>query len=97
MEKDEKIAVALKYEIKDKAPKVVAKGKGYLAELILKLAKEYNIPIKHDSILVKELYKLELEKPIPPELYNAVAVVLAWAFNLNKKLKEKITKNFQIK
>ncbi len=94
MEKKEKLAVALKYTPKEEAPKVVAKGRGYLAELILKIAKNHNIPIKKDSKLVKELYKLELEKPIPPELYKAVAVILAWAYNVNQKFKEKILKNF---
>jgi len=94
MEKEEKLAVALKYSPEKKAPEVVAKGKGYLAELILKIAKNHNIPIKKDSKLVKELYKLEINKPIPPELYKAVAIVLAWAYNLNQKLKEKILKKF---
>ncbi|MCD6490145.1 MAG: EscU/YscU/HrcU family type III secretion system export apparatus switch protein [Thermodesulfobacterium sp.] len=94
MEKKKKLTVAVKYNPQEEAPRVVAKGKGYLAELILKIAKNHNIPIKKDSKLVKELYKLELDKPIPPELYRAVAVVLAWAYNLNKKFKEKILKNF---
>jgi len=94
MEEKEKLAVALKYNPEEEAPKVVAKGKGYLADLILELAKNHGIPIKKDSKLVKELYALELEKPIPPELYKAVAAVLAWAFNLNQKLKEKFIKKF---
>jgi flagellar biosynthesis protein len=95
MEEKEKIAVALKYEIEEGAPKVVAKGKGRLADLILELAKEYGIPIKEDSKLVKELYKLELEAPIPEELYYSVAAVLAWAFKFNQKLKEKFLKGFK--
>jgi flagellar biosynthesis protein len=94
MDKKEKIAVALKYNPEEEAPKVVAKGKGYLAELILEIAKNHKIPIKKDSKLVQALYKLELDKPIPPELYKAVAAVLAWAFNLNQKLKEKFIKKF---
>jgi len=94
MEKEEKLAVALKYNPEKEAPEVVAKGEGYLAELILKIAKNHNIPIKKDSKLVKELYKLEINKPIPPELYKAVAIVLAWAYNLNQRLKEKILKKF---
>lgn len=91
---EKKIAVAVKYNPQEEAPKVVAKGKGYLAELILKIAKNHNIPIKRDSKLVKELYKLELDKPIPPELYKTIAVILAWAYNLNQKFKEKILKKF---
>ncbi|QER41796.1 hypothetical protein F1847_03170 [Thermodesulfobacterium sp. TA1] len=90
----QKTAVAIKYEPEEEAPKVVAKGKGYLAELILEIAKNNNIPIKKDSKLVQELYKLEIEKPIPPELYKTVAAILAWAYNLNQKLKDKFIKNF---
>ncbi|HCE80097.1 MULTISPECIES: EscU/YscU/HrcU family type III secretion system export apparatus switch protein [Thermodesulfobacterium] len=90
----EKTAVALKYEPGDEAPKVIAKGKGYLADLILEIAKKHNIPIKKDSKLVQQLYKIELEKPIPPELYQTVAALLAWAYNLNQKLKDKFIKNF---
>ncbi len=83
----DKKAVALKYEPQEnRAPKVVAKGTGHLAEKILALAKEYGIPIKKDSALVEALYRLELDAEIPPELYEAVATVLAWAWRLNKKL-----------
>lgn len=92
---EEKIAVALKYEPEKGAPEVIAKGRGYLAHLILQIAKEYNIPIKEDSTLVRELYKLELNKPIPPELYQAVAVVIAWAFKLNEQLKKKVLNSFK--
>jgi flagellar biosynthesis protein len=93
---EEKIAVALKYEPEEGgSPEVIAKGKGFLAELILKIAKEKGIPIKEDSKLVKELYRLELNKPIPPELYQAVAVVLAWAFRLNERLKERVLKSLK--
>ncbi len=94
MDKEEKLAVALQYKIKDPAPKVIAKGRGYLAELILRIAKNHNIPIKKDSKIVKKLYKLEIDHPIPPELYKAVAVILVWAYNVNQKFKEKILKNF---
>ncbi len=82
----EKKAVALKYEPgKDEAPRVVAKGRGRLAELILELAKKHGIPIKEDSELLEQLYRLEVESQVPPELYEAVAVVLAWAYRLNRK------------
>jgi len=95
MKEEEKLAVALKYEVEKGTPEVVAKGRGRLAELILQMAREHNIPIKEDHRLVKELYKLELNKPIPSELYYAVATVLAWAIRLNKRLQEKVL--FQIK
>lgn len=92
---EKKLAVALKYEPEKGVPEVVAKGRGYLAELIINIAKERGIPIKEDSKLVQELYKLELNKPIPQELYQAVAAVLAWAYKLNEKLKEKILDSFK--
>ncbi len=82
-----KKAVALKYEPgKDAAPRVVAKGKGPLAEKILALAKEAGVPLREDQELVEALMKLEIEAQVPPELYEAVAAVLAWAWKLNGKL-----------
>ncbi|WP_456371169.1 EscU/YscU/HrcU family type III secretion system export apparatus switch protein [Thermodesulfatator atlanticus] len=81
-----KKAVALKYEpAKDKAPKVVAKGEGLLAEKIIELAKDHGIPIKEDQELIEALMKIELEREIPPELYEAVATLLAWALRLNQE------------
>jgi len=83
---DPKKAVALKYEPeKDGAPRVVAKGQGRLAELILEVARRHGIPVREDSELVRELFRLEIEAEIPPELYEAVAVILAWAYRLNRK------------
>ncbi len=82
----EKKAVALRYDPeKDQAPRVVAKGRGYLAELILEVAREHGIPIREDAALVEALSRVELEAEIPPELYEAVAVILAWAYRLNRK------------
>ncbi len=81
-----KKAAALKYDPeRDKAPRVVAKGQGWLAERILALAREHRVPIKQDAQLVEALSRLELEAEIPPELYEAVAVVLAWAWRLNER------------
>ncbi len=82
-----KKAVALRYEPnQDAAPRVVAKGAGPLAEKILSLAREAGLPIHQDQELVEALMKLEIEAQVPPELYEAVAVVLAWAWKLNGKL-----------
>jgi len=82
-----KKVAALKYDPeKDQAPRVIAKGTGLLAEKILALAKEHGIPIKKDEALVEALYRLEIEAEIPPALYEAVAVVLAWAWRLNQKV-----------
>ncbi len=81
-----KKAVALKYEReKDKAPRVVAKGKGLIAEKILEIAKENNIPLYEDKGLAEVLEALEINTEIPPELYRAVAEVLAFVYSINKK------------
>jgi flagellar biosynthesis protein len=82
---DIKKAVALKYDSdKDSAPKVVAKGKGYLAFIIEKTAKEHNVYIKQEPTLAKELYKLNIDSQIPQELYEAVAKILSFVYKLKK-------------
>lgn len=79
-----KKAVALKYKPEeDKAPVVVAKGRGEVAERIIKLAKENGIPIVEDKNLVEALVNVDLYEEIPPELYEAVAKLLVY---LLKKL-----------
>jgi len=79
-------AVALKYEqSKDRAPKVIAKGEKNIAERILEIAKEHNIPIHQDSDLLELLYKLDIYQEIPEELYKAVAEILAYIYKANKK------------
>jgi flagellar biosynthesis protein len=83
--KDKK-AVALKYEYKkDRAPLVVAKGRGWLAEKITELAREHHIPVYPDKELVAMLETLDVMAEIPPELYVAVAEVLAFVYRMNKK------------
>lgn len=80
-----KQAVALKYQAGVmEAPKVVAKGKGFVAENMLKTAKEHDIPIQEDPSLVEVLGKLDLDQQIPPELYQVVAEVLAFVYRLDK-------------
>ncbi|EJL47042.1 MULTISPECIES: EscU/YscU/HrcU family type III secretion system export apparatus switch protein [Brevibacillus] len=80
-----KQAVALKYQAGAmEAPKVVAKGKGFVAENMLKTAKEHDIPIQEDPSLVEVLGKLDLDQQIPPELYQVVAEVLAFVYRLDK-------------
>ncbi len=84
MDKQKK-AVALKYNKgKDSAPKVVAKGKGYIAEKIIEAARENNVPLYEDKNLSQVLEALDLNTEIPPELYRAVAEVLAFIYKLNK-------------
>jgi len=79
-------AVALKYkQKKDNAPKVIAKGKGEIAENIIKIAKEEKVPIKKDSDLVQMLSKIELDKEIPPNLYKAVSEVFSFLYRITKE------------
>ena len=87
--KREKTAIALSYESDMTAPVIVATGKGYVAEKILKSAKEANVPVHRDEKLAKTLSKLELGDAIPPELYKVVAEILIYVNDMDT-LKEKI-------
>jgi flagellar biosynthesis protein len=81
-----KKAVALKYRHQvDAAPKVVAKGQGIIAERIIEIAQEHNIPLKRDPALIEVLSKMDLDQEIPPELYRAVAEVLAYVYKMTKQ------------
>lgn len=80
----DKIAISLQYE-GDGAPIVTAKGTGYIAQQILDTAKQYNIPIKQDPNLVELLSQVELDHEIPQLLYEAVAQVLVFAYQLSDK------------
>lgn len=83
-----KEAVALSYDIaKDFAPKVVAKGKGEVADNIMEKAKEFNIPIQEDPTLVELLGQLEINETIPEELYQAVAEIFAFIYRIDKTMK----------
>ena len=76
-------AVALHYEPGAyAAPKVVASGAGLIADNIMRLAQENNVPIHEDRDLVALLAQLDIGALIPPELYAAVAEVLAFVYRL---------------
>jgi flagellar biosynthesis protein len=76
-------AAALRYEAgADRAPRVVAKGAGAIAEEILRRARESGVPIHESRELVAALMPFELDQQIPPALYVAIAEVLAWAYQL---------------
>jgi flagellar biosynthesis protein len=80
-------AVALKYDRKkDNAPRVIARGRGEIAEKIIAVARAHNVPMYEDKNLIQILEALDLETAIPPELYRAVAEVLAFIYRLNGKL-----------
>ncbi len=80
-----KLAVALQYDsATDSAPKVVAKGKGRTADQILALAKKSGVPVRQDANLVQVLSRLKLDQEIPPEVYRAVAAILAFLHRVNR-------------
>ena len=85
----EKKAVALKYDPeKNMAPKVVAKGKGHVAENILEAAKKGKVPVYQNKSLVNMLMALELDKEIPTELYTTVAEILAYVYRIDQRRKD---------
>ena len=85
-----KIAAAIRYDsAKDDAPRLTAKGKGHVAEKIIELARQHNIPIRTDRALVHILSKLDLDQHIPPDLYRAVAEILAFVYTANEQYREK--------
>ena len=75
-------AVALRYDQKDAAPRVVAKGRGMVAEQIIERAKEHGVAIHESKELVSLLMQVELDDHIPPALYRAVAELLAWLYRV---------------
>lgn len=86
MKRREKRAVALTYMPgRDYAPRVIAKGSGAMADQILQLARQHDIPLERDPQLVEVLSALEINRDIPPELYRAVAEVLAYVYALTKR------------
>lgn len=82
-----KKAVALHYNLDgtEEAPRVKAKGAGFVAEEIIKLAKDNGIPIQEDPALVELLSRLDLDQQIPTELFEVVAEILAVVYQLEKK------------
>ncbi len=86
-----KQAIALAYDPGDTAPRILATGKGALAEKILETAKEADVPVYQDEKLAKTLAKLEIGDTIPPELYEVVAEILVFVDDMDK-LKSKMHK-----
>jgi flagellar biosynthetic protein FlhB len=79
--------VALEWdEIKMDAPVVTAKGADLVAKRIRDIAREHNVPIMENPPLARTLYeKVDLDQPIPPNLYAAVAQVIAFVYKLKRK------------
>jgi flagellar biosynthesis protein len=82
-------AVALRYAPQapflDLAPRLVAKGEGLLAERILELARQHGVPIEKNPDLLAALEPLEVNNVLPPELFQAVAIMLAALYRANGK------------
>lgn len=77
-------AAALSYEAGQNAPRVVASGRGQIAERIIAAAQEAGVPVRADPALAQALAALDLGDEIPEALYRAVAETLAWAYRLDR-------------
>lgn len=86
-----KQAVALSYDPEDNAPRVIASGKGVLAERIIEKAQEAAVPVHRDDKLADTLSRLEIGEMIPPELYEVVAEILVFVDAMDK-IKAKMDK-----
>jgi flagellar biosynthesis protein len=87
-------AVALGYdEKKDNAPKVLASGKGLIAEKIIEIARDNNIPMHRDADLVEILSLLEIDESIPIEVYSVVAKIFTFIYEQNTQKKLNKLKN----
>lgn len=85
-DKDERaLAVALAYAGGDAAPRVVAKGRGLIAEEIIARAREHGIYVHESPELVALLMQVDLDDRIPPQLYVAVAELLAWLYRVERR------------
>jgi flagellar biosynthesis protein len=78
-----KQAAALSYEAGQTAPRVVASGRGQIAERIIEAAQEAGVPVKSDPALSRALAALDLGEEVPEAMYRAVAEALAWAYKLD--------------
>ncbi|MGN0343044.1 MAG: EscU/YscU/HrcU family type III secretion system export apparatus switch protein [Roseburia sp.] len=83
-EKEPKTAVAVAYVPGERAPKILATGKGHLAEKIIEKAQEEQVPLYRDDQLAGTLSKLEIGEMIPPELYEVVAEILVFVDDMDK-------------
>ena len=77
-------AIALAYESGDYAPKVVAKGRGLIAEQIIARAREHHVFVHESKDMVALLMQVDLDDHIPPALYQAIAEILAWLYRLEE-------------
>lgn len=81
------MAIALTYAAGDAAPRVVAKGRGLIAEEIIRRAREHGVYVHESPELVTLLMQVNIDDRIPPALYVAVAELLAWLYRIEQKQK----------
>ena len=87
-------AAALRYERdRDAAPKVTARGEGHIAEKIIALAQEHDVPITRDPDLLTILSKMEIGSTINPALYEIVAELLVFVYRLKERVREEQAEN----
>lgn len=92
-EKNIKKAVALEYDMDNgNAPKVTAKGKGSLANNIIQIAQDNEVPIKKDEDLVELLSAIDIDKEIPASMYKAVSEIFAFIYDLTEVQRRKNAK-----
>ena len=82
--KEDKTAVAIAYEPGEAAPKILATGKGKVADKIIETAKENKVPTYKDNKLAATLSKLQIGDMIPPELYEVVAEILVFVDDMDR-------------
>ena len=83
----DKKAIALRYDKnREQAPRVVAKGKGFLAQQIIDAAKAYGVPVYRNQSTASLLMAVELDQEVPPELYQVVANILAYVYKLDESM-----------
>lgn len=90
IETRDKTAVAVAYEPGDTAPRILASGKGTVAEKIIETAKENKVPFYQDHKLAETLSRLQIGDAIPPELYEVVAEILVFVDDMDR-LKAKVS------
>ena len=83
--KQRKKAVALKYELNNEAPLITAAGMGPIADKIIEKAEESDVPVVYNKELTDLLSNVDIGKEIPEDLYEAVAYIIAFVTDLDKK------------
>ncbi|MDA8415812.1 MAG: EscU/YscU/HrcU family type III secretion system export apparatus switch protein [Betaproteobacteria bacterium] len=95
MNDSRRLAVALAYQNQGQqgAPRVVAKGRGLLAQAIIERARAHGVYVHESEELVGMLMQVELDRHIPPELYRVVAELLAWLYRLESSPSEPLSRD----